>query len=622
MLVSAPQNALSITTARWIIVSLCVLFLSFASLARAQESVGLLWSILGWGSALIIALLALNRWRPAVSFSVAIRRPHYVQLLVQCGVFAYWGWHWETVYLEMPLILSQVVFAYLAELVVCWWRRGEWRVGFGPWPIVFSTNLFMWFHDDYFAVQYLMVALAYLSRELLRWERDGRSVHIFNPSAFGLCVISLVLIVFELPHLTWGAEISVALGRPLYAYEFIFLMGVIVQLFFRVTLVTMSAVAASWIVGTIYFGSTDGYMYIDTTIPIAVFLGMNLLVTDPASSPQSNGGKVLFGILYGVAIFCMYDVLRDMGRPAVGDDPGLSVSWMDKLLFLPFLNLLARPLDRIGRYLSIPNWSWSATKTNGLHVGIWVVVFLVVRPGLIDHPGRHVDFWESRCDVGMTRGCENVAILLQGGCAKDDPAACYYLGLRFEHGEGVPLDLKRAGGAYKRACELENGGGCRALGVLFTHGKGVDKNAQAAVDLYETGCSFGDRDACVFAAEALGRGMGLQSSPKRAAGLAKRACDAKSPRGCFLLGQALRTGRGVPVDLTAALSAYQRACEGKSYGACALYGTMTWAGHGVSADRDEGLKILTAACLHHPDACRQLKRIQASTRDGAQSREP
>ena len=529
---------------RLIIIGLSFVFFSFALWPRALASSGLFWGIIAWGSLLVVCLSLLYLRGPQLALTPGIRRPHYVQMTVQGGVFAYWGWHWEAVYAEIPLILSQVAFAYLVELIVCWWRHGQWRIGFGPWPIVFSTNLFMWFHDDYFAAQFLMIALAYLSREFLRWERDGRSVHIFNPSAFGLCVISLVLIAFEMPHLTWGAEISTTLGRPLYAYEWIFLMGVIVQLFFRVTLVTVSAVLVSWVVGTLYFGVTDTYMYVDTTIPIAVFLGMNLLVTDPASSPQSNGGKILFGTLYGLAIFFMYDVLRDMGRPALGDDPGLSVSWMDKLLFLPLLNLLARPLDRLGRFLSIPSWRWNETQTNHLHVGLWALAFIALLPGLNAHPGGTVGFWESRCEQGVERACENIAILLKSACEQDDAAACYFLGLRFEHGEGVPIDLARAGGAYQRACELEQGDGCRALGVLFTHGKGVEKNPQAAVGLYIRGCDYGSAQSCLFAAEALARDL-VEGGQQRAPAFA-RACDGNTS-----YGQVLRTGRGVTWSLPA-----------------------------------------------------------------------
>ena len=129
----------------------------------------------------------------------------------------------------------------------------------------------MWFHDDYFAWQYAMIFLAFGSREFIRWRRDGRDVHIFNPSAFALCVIALALIVGEWPHLTYGQQISITLGRPEYMYIYIFCMGAVVQWFFGVTLVTMSAAVTSVIVGHIYFSLTGEYMYVDTVIPIAVF---------------------------------------------------------------------------------------------------------------------------------------------------------------------------------------------------------------------------------------------------------------------------------------------------------------------------------------------------------------
>ena len=229
--------------------------------------------------------------------------------------------------------------------------------------------------------------------------REGRDVHIFNPSAFALCVIALALIVGEWPHLTYGQQISITLGRPEYMYIYIFCMGAVVQWFFGVTLVTMSAAVTSVIVGHIYFSVTGEYMHVDTVIPIAVFLGMNLLVTDPASSPKSNGGKVLFGMLYGLAVFFMYDVLRTMERPALGDDPGFHIAWLDKLLFLPFLNLLARPLDRIGRLFDLQRIGWrlGPIPTNRIHVGIWSVLFVSMLPLLVDHPGKSLEFWENAC---------------------------------------------------------------------------------------------------------------------------------------------------------------------------------------------------------------------------------
>lgn len=76
------------------------------------------------------------------------KRVHYVQLVMHSCLYAYWGWYWREVYGYVPLILAQIVFAYALDMLVCWSRRDKWILGFGPIPIILSTNLFLWFKDD------------------------------------------------------------------------------------------------------------------------------------------------------------------------------------------------------------------------------------------------------------------------------------------------------------------------------------------------------------------------------------------------------------------------------------------------------------------------------------------
>ncbi|MEE2786429.1 MAG: tetratricopeptide repeat protein, partial [Myxococcota bacterium] len=497
------------------------------------------------------------------------------------------------------------------EYLICRYKYRNWRVGFGPIPIVFSTNLFLWFKDPYWGWQYAMIFLAFASREFLRWRRNGRDVHIFNPSAFALCVIALALIIGQWPHLTYGQQISITLGRPPYMYEYIFLMGVVVQWFFRVTLVTMSAAVTSWVVGVAYFGITGEYMYVDTVIPIAVFLGMNLLVTDPSSSPDSNGGKVLFGMLYGLAVFFMYDVLRDAGRPAVGQEPGFHIAWLDKLLFLPFLNLLARPLDRVGALFSLDRWGWrlNAVLTNRVHVGIWTLAFVGLLPRLIDHPGRSLAFWEGSCAEQGGRACENVALLLQRACRGDIDKACYNLGILFNEGKGVPVDLGRAGGAFKRACDLELGSGCRQLGLILGQ-RGPWYDAATAAQLFARGCEFNDALACTYAGDTHLKGIGVNQDTAKAKMSFELGCDRKEAQACHQLGHGWRTGLWGDVNLKHAAAAYRVGCDQGHSASCTFLGTMLWLGDGVPRDRTDGRRILSQACNDgYQAACQQRSRL-------------
>ena len=79
---------------RLIIIGLSFVFFSFALWPRALASSGLFWGIIAWGSLLVVCLSLLYLRGPQLALTPGIRRPHYVQMTVQGGVFAYWGWHW------------------------------------------------------------------------------------------------------------------------------------------------------------------------------------------------------------------------------------------------------------------------------------------------------------------------------------------------------------------------------------------------------------------------------------------------------------------------------------------------------------------------------------------------
>ena len=116
-------------------------------------------------------------------------------------------------------------------------------------------------------------------------------------------------------------------------------MGLIVQYFFEVTLVTFAAAATLWLLNVVYTQVTGVYWFLDSGIPIAVFLGLHLLVTDPATSPRDNYGRAIFGALYGAGVFLLYLLLERAGVPR----------FYDKLLFIPLLNLLVPLIDRYAR---------------------------------------------------------------------------------------------------------------------------------------------------------------------------------------------------------------------------------------------------------------------------------
>jgi hypothetical protein len=162
-----------------------LLLATFAFLPVVRQNPTLLGSILGALTALLagIALLWLrSRTRP-LAFEVSLRSQHYLQASMQAIVLVYWGWYWRPVYEALPLIGAQLAFAYAFDMVLTWFRRDTYTLGFGPFPVIFSINLFLWFRPDWFYLQFCMIALGFAAKEFIRWEKGGRRSHIFNPSS-------------------------------------------------------------------------------------------------------------------------------------------------------------------------------------------------------------------------------------------------------------------------------------------------------------------------------------------------------------------------------------------------------------------------------------------------------
>ncbi|HET9358227.1 MAG TPA: hypothetical protein VFO58_00665 [Vicinamibacterales bacterium] len=106
------------------------------------------------------------------------------------------------------MLTAQLLFAYGFDSLLSWTHRRAFALGFGPFPIIFSITLFFWFKDDWFYLQFGMVALGFLAKEFLRWTPDGVNTHIFNPSSFPLAVASALLLLTNASETTWGFDVT------------------------------------------------------------------------------------------------------------------------------------------------------------------------------------------------------------------------------------------------------------------------------------------------------------------------------------------------------------------------------------------------------------------------------
>ncbi len=442
--------------------AIALFLLSFTS--RVQSNDTLIYSF--WASCL--GLLVWQGWllkhcaahNCHKTFIIGLKPQHYIQAMVHLSVYTYWGMYWQPVQDHAVLLVAQILFAYSFDILLSWTRRETYQLGFGPFPIIFSTNLFMWFMDDWFYLQFVMVAVGFLGKEFVRWNRDGRLVHIFNPSAFTLGLFSLVLITTNTTDLTWGPQIASTLSLAPNMYTYLFMGGLVVMYFFSITLVAASAAIVMFALSALYFSIAGVPYFLDSDVPIAVFLGLHLLVTDPSTSPRTPTGRLVFGILYGIGVFVLYTVLDLFGSP----------TFYDKLLCVPLLNLSVQWIDRMVAPLRnntlLENWGLGVTpskKANLVHMSVWICFFAMISVlGKTDsrHVGDSLPFWAQACEEGRANACERLILLESTYCNDNSGWACNAIGAEYFYGQNVPQDTERALAYFARACELRFQAAC------------------------------------------------------------------------------------------------------------------------------------------------------------------
>jgi hypothetical protein len=431
---------------------------STAALPSVRRHPALFASILATAAILVAgvaALAAAGRTR-TLTIDIVLRPQHYLQACMQSTVLLYWGWFWQPVADAAPLIAAQLAFAYAFDMLLAWIRRDTYTLGFAPWPVILSINLFLWFKPDWFYLQFVMIAIGFAAKELIRWTKDGRIAHIFNPSSFPLAIASIALIVTGTTSWTWGAEIAQTQFLPPQIYAVLFLVGLPGQFLFGVTPMTMSAVLTTYLLGVVYVAATGTYFFVGSYIPVAAFLGMHLLFTDPSTSPRTELGRIFFGIIYGASLMALYALLGAIGAPR----------FYDKLLPVPMMNLSIKLLDRLalsaGRFDPARlGRSLTPRRRNLAYIAVWSLVFagLSAADGVgDDHPGRHLPFWQRACEADARHACENLAPILNAHCRDGSGWACNEIGALRRRGK-VP-SAERAAGDFARACELGFAAGC------------------------------------------------------------------------------------------------------------------------------------------------------------------
>ncbi len=240
----------------------------------------------------------------------------------------------------------------------------------------------------------------------------------------------------------------------------------------------MAAVVTTFLWSAVYYAATGIFFFSDLHVPIAVFLGMHLLFTDPATSPRTELGRIIYGVLYGLTTVLLYDWLLRAGMPG----------FYDKLLQVPLLNLSAGLLDRLARWpilqrIDPSNWGRSLVprRRHLAYMSVWAVAFVAMSASgyLGDkHPGQYLPFWQNACAADRRTACEDLYFLQDGYCEDGSGWACNELGILLTEHYG---NRQRAVTEFDRACKLRFSAGCDNTSAL-TQGNMFRRDAPAVAD--------------------------------------------------------------------------------------------------------------------------------------------
>jgi TPR repeat protein len=507
------------------------------------------------------------------------------------------------------MILAQLVFLYAFDALLSWSRGRSWRLGCGPLPIILSTNVFIWFKDDWFVYQFLLVAVGALGKEFIKWQREGRKTHIFNPSAFTLSLFSVVLIATDTTSTTWGVEIATTIFRPPHIYLEIFLLGLVVQYFFSVTLMTLAAASTLCLLNLAYTANTGVYHFVDTNIPAAVFLGFHLLVTDPSTSPRTRTGRVIFGALYGVSIWVLYSILGSIGAP----------QFYDKLLPIPLLNLSVQLIDRLavsGTLGRLTRWeaTFSPRKTNLVYMSCWSTVFAtMLATGFVEapHQGQSIAFWKQAANEGKPRAGEKLLTMLNTRITKGSGVAAEALGGLIMEGKLVRRDPATAAHYFALACEQGSTRGCASVATLylFEDVAASDEAVQRAFDhLEERGSEPVEPDDAFLLGMAFEIGKGRPRDAKRSYEAYRAACEAGSARGCQGV---VRSTLSTLENLSGASQTLEASCAAGDAESCVYLAYLIDRLDGYTQTDPRIQPLLERACeLGSTKACERLKALR------------
>lgn len=227
------------------------------------------------------------------------------------------------------------------------------------------------------------------------------------------------------------------------------------------------------------------------------------------------------------------------------------------------------------------------------------------------------------------------------GFGIDDTASNFIsLGEKYERGDGVEKDIKKAIEYYKKACEYKDGFGCYKLYVenigndslsnlselliksceynyaescaklatMYDHGYVFEKDIEKSNEYLIKACNLGESNSCVALSMNYVQGRGIEEDGNKSGELLQKSCDLDNAMGCYLLGKF-----SIPEnkeDEKILYGYFKKSCD-KLFGPGCFKLAQCYENEiGTKKDINKAKTLYRTSCnLGYQDACNALKNI-------------
>lgn len=175
-----------------------------------------------------------------------------------------------------------------------------------------------------------------------------------------------------------------------------------------------------------------------------------------------------------------------------------------------------------------------------------------------------------------------------------DPKAQHGMGLLYENGQGVVMDLGKAAHFYQLAAEQHFPPALNNLAMLYAQGAGVPKDDHKALELWEKAAKGGNSSAQLNLGNLYAQGLGVTRDDKKAVEYWQMAAESSNAQAQYNLGL-FHYKKGDDASLKTAIDYFRNAADAGLAQAQYALGEMTREGKGVAIDKNQAGKWYQAA---------------------------